>query len=82
MWAPSALRNCFRVRHKSRIPFCFEVRLPSHKAKTRTPFAADYARIARRRGKNIATVAVARKLLTRCLYILRDLGRSEGSATR
>jgi transposase len=54
----------------------------AHKAKTRTPFAADYARIARRRGKNIATVAVARKLLARCFYILRDLERSEGSATR
>jgi transposase len=54
----------------------------AHKAKTRAPFAADYARIARRRGKNIATVAVARKLLTRCFYVLRDLERSEGSATR
>jgi transposase len=54
----------------------------AHKAKTRAPFAADYARIAKRRGKNVATVAIARKLLTRCFYILRDQSRSEGSATR
>jgi len=33
---------------------------------------SDFARIGRRRGKNIATVAVARKLLTLVFYGLRD----------
>jgi transposase len=36
-------------------------------------FAASYAAIARRRGKKIATIAVARKLLTRAWHLLNDL---------
>jgi transposase len=36
-------------------------------------FAATYARIAKRRGKKIATIAIARKLLTRACHLLADL---------
>ena len=35
-------------------------------------FAAGYQAIARRRGKKIATTAVARKLLTRAYHLLTD----------
>jgi transposase len=44
----------------------------AHKAKTKPPLRADFDRIARRRGKNIATVAIARKLLTRCFFLLKE----------
>ena len=37
-------------------------------------FAARYQAIARRRGKKIATTAIARKLARRCYHTLRDLG--------
>ena len=36
-------------------------------------FAASYAAIARRRGKKIATIAIARKLLTRAYHLLADM---------
>ena len=32
----------------------------------------DFERIAKRRGRTIAKVAIARKLLTLCYYVLRD----------
>jgi hypothetical protein len=35
-------------------------------------FAASYQAIARRRGKKIATTAIARKLLTRAYHLLTD----------
>jgi transposase len=38
----------------------------AHVAKRHPPFAHTYAHIAKRRGKNIATVAVSRKFLARC----------------
>jgi Transposase IS116/IS110/IS902 family len=38
----------------------------------------DYAAIARRRGKKIATTAVARKLLTRAWHLLTDAERTAG----
>jgi transposase len=41
-------------------------------AKRHPQFAATFQRIAKRRGKNIATVAVARKLLTRAWHPLAD----------
>ena len=41
-------------------------------AKRHPDFAASYAAIARRRGKKIATTAVARKLLTRAFHLLTD----------
>ncbi|MDQ3646159.1 MAG: IS110 family transposase [Actinomycetota bacterium] len=41
-------------------------------AKTRPPYIGPYRAIAHRRGNHIATVAIARKLLARCFYVLRD----------
>ena len=42
-------------------------------AKRQPPYADTYADIARRRGRNIATTAVARRLLARAFHVLRDL---------
>jgi transposase len=42
-------------------------------AKRSPESAAAYAAIARRRGKKIATIAIARKLLTRAWHLLNDL---------
>jgi hypothetical protein len=42
-------------------------------AKRHPMFANAYAQLARRRGKNIATVAIARRLLARCFHILTQL---------
>jgi hypothetical protein len=41
-------------------------------AKRHPQFAASYQAIARRRGKKIATTAIARKLLTRAYHLLTD----------
>ena len=41
-------------------------------AKRHPDFAASFAAIAQRRGKKIATTAVARKLLTRAWHLLTD----------
>jgi transposase len=43
-----------------------------HKAKAKPPYARPYAEIMRRRGKNIAKVAIARKLLARCYWLLKE----------
>ena len=40
-------------------------------ARTRPPFAKFYAQLAHRRGKHIATVAIARKLLARSFHVLK-----------
>ena len=42
-------------------------------AKRSPEFAASYAVIAKKRGKKIATIAIARKLLTRAWHLLNDL---------
>jgi transposase len=42
-------------------------------AKRSPEFAASYAAIAGRRGKKIATIAIARKLLTRAWHLLNDM---------
>jgi transposase len=42
-------------------------------AKRSPEFAATYAAIAKRRGKKIATIAIARKLLTRAWHLLSEL---------
>jgi transposase len=47
----------------------------AHGAKQRPPFSHTYRRIAQRRGKNIATVAVSRKLLARCFHILKEVSQ-------
>jgi transposase len=45
-------------------------------AKRSPQFAASYQAIARRRGKKIATTAIARKLLTRAWHLLTDAGHA------
>jgi transposase len=45
----------------------------AHVAKRFPPFAHTYGRIAQRRGKNIATVAVSQKLLACCFHILKEV---------
>jgi transposase len=47
----------------------------AHVAKRQPPFTHTYARIAQRRGKHIATVAVSRKLLARCFHILKEVSQ-------
>ena len=42
-------------------------------AKRSPQFAATYAAIAKRRGKKIATIAIARKLLARAYHLLADM---------
>ena len=44
-------------------------------AKRSPQFAASYQAIAQRRGKKIATTAIARKLLTRTWHLLTDAER-------
>jgi transposase len=41
-------------------------------AKRSPQFAATYSSIAKRRGKKIATIAIARKLLTRAYHLLAE----------
>jgi transposase len=42
-------------------------------AKRHPMSASAYGQLARRRGNNIATVAIARRLLARCFHILTQL---------
>ena len=53
-------------------------------AKRSPEFAATYAAIAKRRGKKIATIAIARKLLTRACHLLAEHGPAHrpGNAAR
>jgi transposase len=53
----------------------------AHVAKTRPPFARTYAQIAKRRGNNIATVAVSRKLLARIFHILKEVSQQSNQAS-
>jgi transposase len=48
-------------------------------AKRSPEFAAAYASIARRRGKKIATIAIARKLLTRAWHLLSEIQAADAS---
>jgi transposase len=48
-------------------------------AKRSPEFAASYAAIAKRRGKKIATIAIARKLLTRAWHLLDQMQPAEAS---
>ena len=43
-------------------------------------FAASYATISKRRWKKIATIAIARKLLTRAYHLLADM-QATGTTT-
>jgi transposase len=49
-------------------------------AKRSPEFAATYQRIAKKRGTKIATIAIARKLLTRAWHLLADM-QATGPAT-
>jgi transposase len=48
-------------------------------AKRSPDFAASHAVIAKRRGKKIATIAIARKLLTRAWHLLNQMEPAEAS---
>ena len=48
-------------------------------AKRSPEFSAAYAAIAKRRGKKIATIAIARKLLTRTWHLMADLQAADAS---
>lgn len=50
-------------------------------ARKRPPFATVFAQIARRRGKKIATVAIARKLLARSYHILKEVDQQTTPAS-
>jgi transposase len=45
----------------------------AHVAKRTAPYEPTFARIAARRGKNIATMAIARRLLARAFHVLKDV---------
>ena len=42
-------------------------------AKAKPPFADAYQSIRRRRGKHIATVAIARRLLAQAFHVLKEV---------
>src|SRR2546429_9679268 len=48
-------------------------------AKRSPEFAATYARIAQRRGKKIATIAIARQLLTRAWHLPSDMEAADAA---
>ncbi len=48
-------------------------------AKRSREFAASYATIAKKRGKKIATIAIACKLLTRAWHLLNQMEPAEAS---
>ena len=48
-------------------------------AKRSPEFATTYSGIARRRGKKIATIAIARKLLTRAWHLLNDMQAADAA---
>jgi transposase len=52
----------------------------AQRAKTQPPFARFHAECAHRRGRQIATVAIARKLLARCFHILNQVHATTTSA--
>jgi transposase len=51
-------------------------------AKRSPEFATAYSGIARRRGKKIATIAIARKLLTRAWHLLNDMQAADAAAVK
>jgi transposase len=54
----------------------------AHVAKRRPPYAHVHGQIAQRRGKNIATVAVSRKLLARCFHVLKKVSQHSPSSEK
>jgi hypothetical protein len=51
-------------------------------AKRSPEFAAGYQRLAQRRGKKIATTAIARRLLARSYHLLRSVEVSQQQEAR
>jgi hypothetical protein len=51
-------------------------------AAERSPESAAYAAISERRGKKIAAIAVARKLLTRAWHLLTEMQAAGGTPPR
>jgi hypothetical protein len=51
-------------------------------ARKHPEFSASYTAIAKRRGKKIATTAIARKLLTRAWHLLTDAASSGALTSR
>jgi transposase len=80
-WAglPPQVRNSDRkVRHghitKQGSPWVRGIlQQAAQTAKRHLMFASAYGQLARRRGTNIATTAIARRLLARCFHILTQL---------
>jgi transposase len=75
---PSVRNSDRKVRHghisKQGSPWArWVLEEAAQRAKTRPPFAGFYAGCAARRGTQIATVAVARKLLARSFHILKEV---------
>ena len=62
------------IRHRASL-----VRLATQLRNRIHAVAADYAAIAKRRGKKIATIAVSRKLLTRAWHLLSEMQVAEAS---
>ena len=52
----------------------------AQRAKRDPAFAASYPAIAHRRGRGIATVAIARKLLARAFHLLTEHANTAGAA--
>src|SRR5215813_10586380 len=79
------VRGSDRVAHCGHIPGEGSVWLrwvlceAAQTAKRSPQFAASFQRIAKRRGKKIATVAVARKLLTRAWHLLTEADQAAAS---
>ena len=53
----------------------------AHTAKRSPMFATTYGQLARRRGKQIATVASARRLLARSFHILKEIQTTTTATT-
>jgi transposase len=81
------VRGSDRVAHYGHISEQGPVRLrqvlceAAQTARRSPQFAAGYQATAKRRGKKIATTAVARKLLTRAWHLLTDAGTPRSPAT-
>jgi transposase len=79
-----AVRNSDRkVRHghitKQGFPWVRWILQEAAQTAKRSPlFAGAYDQLARRRGRSIATVAIARRLLARCFHILTQLEATTG----
>ncbi len=87
-WAgltPTVRGSDLKVRHghiskQGSVRLRWALNQAAQTAKRSPDFAASYAAIARRRGKKIATIAIARKLLTRAWHLLAEMEPGDASA--